>query len=154
MTPGKASYGGSMHQKQPPAKVATACPAAGCWAEQVSAGATRIAASRLRKRPMLDSSEGSVRCAPGLAARRIRNTVMWSGSTRQNNTQTAKKGKRHGRRREGNRDSCRRLFLVPGGRIRRPGGCRIGRVRLHGRKHGEPHLRGRLLGRNRPRRGS
>src|SRR6266852_5450482 len=79
---------------------------------------------------------------------------MWSASTRQNNTLTAKKkGKRHDRRREGNRHSRRRLFLVPGGRIRRPEGRGFGRVRLHGRQDGESHLRGGLLGRDGPRRG-
>src|SRR6266853_2433059 len=90
------------------------------------------------------------RRAPGLAADRIRHTVMWSAPTRQNNTLTAKKGKRHDRRREGSRHSCRRLFLVPGGGIRRPQGRGFGGVRLHGRKDGEPEVRGGMLGRDGP----
>src|SRR5258706_7511301 len=140
-----------MHQKQPPANVATAGPAG--WAEQVSAWTARTAASSLRTRLIFDSSESRYDASRAWPRTRIRHTVMWSASTRQNNTLTAKKGKRHDRRRKGNRHSCRRLFLVPGSRIRRSQGRGIGRVRLHGGKDGKPWLRGRLLGRNRPRRG-
>src|SRR6266849_7988698 len=141
-----------MHQKQPPANVATSSPAG--WAEQVSAWTTRTAASSLRKRLIFDSSESRYDASRAWPRTRIRHTVVWSASTRQNNTLTVKKGKRHDRRGEGNRHSCRRLFLVPRGRIRRPQGRGIGRVRLHGRQDGEPQLRGGLLGRDRPRRGS
>src|SRR5713226_5058499 len=98
---------------------------------------------RLRKAIMLDSSEGSRGGAPGLAADRVRHTVMWSASTRQNNTQSAGKGKRHDRLRQGNRHSRRRLLLVPGSCIRRPEGGGVGRLRLYGGKDGEPRLRGR-----------
>src|SRR6266571_5316757 len=141
-----------MHQKQPPANVATASPAG--WAEQASAWATRTAASSLRKKLIFDSSESRYDACRAWPRTRIRHTVMGSPSIRQNNTLTVKKGKQHDRRRERNRHSCRRLFLVPGGRIRRPQGRGIGRVRLYGRQDGESQLRGGLLGRNGPRRGS
>src|SRR6266496_2603667 len=80
-----------MHQKHPPANVATARPAG--WAEQASAWATRAAASRRRKRLMFDSAERSVQRAGLLAADRIQHTVMRSAPTRQNNTLTVKTGK-------------------------------------------------------------
>src|SRR6266853_4970931 len=140
-----------MHQKQPPAHVATAGPAG--WAEHVSAWTARTAARSLRKRLIFHSSESRYDASRAWPRTRIRHTVMWSASIRQNSTLTVKKGKRHDRRREGNRHSGRRLFLVPGGRIRRPQGRGIGRVRLHGGKDGRPQLRGGLLGPNRPRRG-
>src|SRR5712671_595147 len=86
-----------MHQKQPPANVATAIPAG--WAEQVSACTASTAASSLRKRLIFDSSESRYDASRAWPRTRIRHTVMWSASTRQNNTLTAKKGKRHDRRR-------------------------------------------------------
>src|SRR5882672_7476909 len=80
-------------------------------------------------------------------------TVMKSDSPRQNSTSPEKKGKPHDKRSKGNRDPCWGLFLVLGGRIRRFEGCRVGGIRIHGRKGREPDLRGRLFGKDRPRRG-
>src|SRR5882672_173031 len=125
-----------MHQKQPPANVATAGPAG--WAEQVSAWTARTAASSLRKRLIFDSSESRYDACRAWPRTRIRHTVMWAASIRQNSTLTVKKGRPHDRRREGNRHSCRRLFLVPGGRIRRPQGGGSGKVRLQGGKTANP----------------
>src|SRR5437899_476455 len=65
---------------------------AACWAAQGSAWARSAAASRLRKRLMLDSSEGRYRTRRAWPADRIRHTVMWSALIRQNSTPTAKKG--------------------------------------------------------------
>src|SRR6267154_2241721 len=127
-----------MHQKQPPANVATAIPAG--WAEQVSAWTARTAARSLRKRLIFHSSESRYDASRAWPRTRIRHTVMWSASIRQNSTLTVKKGRPHDRRREGNRHSGRRLLLVPGGRIRRPEGREFGRVRLHGWQDGESQL--------------
>src|SRR5258708_21535668 len=100
-----------MHQKQPPANVATPSPAG--WAEQVSAWTTRTAASSLRKRLIFDSSESRYDASRAWPRTRIRHTVVWSASTRQNNTLTVKKSKLHDRPVEGNPHSCPSLFRLP-----------------------------------------
>src|SRR5882724_5073061 len=76
----------------------------------------------------------------------ILHTVMKSASLRQIALHLVKRGERNDRYGKGSCDPRRGMFLVLGSRVRRFEGCRLGRVRVHGREDGESDLCRSLLG--------